>query len=95
MEEIVCKNCGLVNDYRFEFRSGHKCAWCNGCGKYIKNIAHSTPRFYFGKYKDVLISECTDIPYMQWIIGANVAKGNIKAAIIERVAFLEKGVNNG
>ena len=92
MENIICKKCGLVNDYRVEFRGGHKCAWCNGCGSFLKNIAHKEPQFYFGKYKGLLISECTDVWYMEWAIKSGVVKGNIRQAIYDRLEILGKEI---
>lgn len=38
VEEIVCHNCGAVNDYHTEKSGPHIKAVCNGCDKYIKFI---------------------------------------------------------
>jgi 5-methylcytosine-specific restriction endonuclease McrA len=37
MKDVVCKNCGLINDYTWKPHEMHgKGAWCAGCGKFIK-----------------------------------------------------------
>lgn len=95
MEDVICKKCGLVNDYSVKIKLPHHYAYCNGCSAFIKFVQHESPKFYFGKHKGTLISECTDVGYMEWAIGAGVVKGNIKAAIIHRLEMLERGKNNG
>ena len=88
--EIVCKNCGLVNDYRTEMKNGQNVAHCNGCGKYIKNIPYNqTPKLYFGKYKDRIISEIEDLNYLQWLVESGAVRANIKQAVIDRIAQLK------
>jgi hypothetical protein len=90
MEDVTCKKCGLINDYSVKIKPPHHYAYCNGCESFIKFIPHDTPKFYFGKHKGTLISECTDVGYMEWVIGAGVVKGNIKTAILDRLDVLIK-----
>jgi len=88
--EIVCKNCGSINDYRTEMKSGQNVAHCNSCGKYIKNIPYNPhPKLYFGKYKDKLIKDIEDLNYLQWLIDSNVLKANTRQAVIDRIAQLK------
>lgn len=88
--EIVCKNCGSVNDYRTEMKNGQNVAHCNACGKYIKNIPYNPhPKLYFGKYKDRLIKDIEDLNYLQWLIDGNVLKANTRRAVIDRIAQLK------
>jgi len=68
MEDITCRKCGLVNDYKTEMKSGQQTAYCNGCGKYIKNIPYAEPKMYVGKYSQTKISEITDLPYLEWAL---------------------------
>lgn len=88
MEAVICKKCGLVDDYSTEIKNGHKVATCNGCKSFIKNIPHQPPKFYIGKYKGQLISECTDKSYLQWFILNTNPKANIKEACIKKIAEL-------
>ena len=73
--EIVCKKCGLVNDYRTELRQNQKTAWCNGCDSYIKNIPYQKPKMYFGKYKGLVIEQMT-LPehrnYFNWLLQTDI-----------------------
>lgn len=67
--EIICQNCGSVNDYEVILKSDQATAWCNRCTKFIKNIPYKPPTLYFGKYKDRLISsmlEKEEVEYLQW-----------------------------
>ncbi len=36
MEDVICRNCGSINDYRTTQAGPHIKATCNGCDKYIK-----------------------------------------------------------
>lgn len=69
--EVVCKSCGTVNDYRTEQRGNNLAAWCNSCGRYIKNITWQEPTFYVGKHKGTKMKDCWDIGYLEWYL-ANV-----------------------
>jgi len=59
--DVICKNCGSINDYRTEMKSNQQVAYCNGCDKFIKNIPYQEQRFYVGKYFKKLVSEVTDL----------------------------------
>jgi hypothetical protein len=68
-QDIVCKECGNVNDYRTEMKANNKVAYCNGCGNFIKNIPYETePKMYFGKYKGQLLRDITDREYLHWLL---------------------------
>jgi uncharacterized protein (DUF3820 family) len=70
MEEIICKNCGSINDYDFELRNGQKVAWCKSCKTFIKNIPYNDPALYFGKYKGKAIKDYftpDEVNYLHWI----------------------------
>lgn len=67
--ELVCKKCGLVNDYRTEQKAHNKTAWCNGCDSFIKNIQYSDKQImYFGKYKGLEISSINEVSYLEWMV---------------------------
>lgn len=87
-KEIICNHCGLTDDYRTEKKSNNLVAYCNGCDKYIKNIPYAEPAFYFGKYKGIKISECTDIQYMKWFVG-NVKNYKQLTEVKNRILELE------
>ena len=82
--EIKCK-CGEVNNYRTEMKNGQNVAHCNKCGSYIKNIPYSEPKFYFGKYKGKLISDCQDLGYLQWLINSGAVRANQKEAVLVQI----------
>lgn len=88
--EIVCKNCGSVDQYRTEMKNNQNVAHCLSCGKYIKNIPYAqTPKLYFGKYKDKPITEIQDLGYLEWLIEKNVVKANIRQAVINQISIIK------
>jgi uncharacterized protein (DUF3820 family) len=89
MEQIVCKKCGVENDYSTQLKNGQNVATCNNCQSFIKNIAYQPPKFYFGKYKGTLIADCFDLKYLTWFLAETNPKANIKTAVIERINLLK------
>jgi hypothetical protein len=91
MQDVVCKNCGSVNDYTIVKKANNNCAYCNGCEKFIKNISYSVPKFYFGKYKGVAVSEVTDISYLNWFLeNIETLTENGRKNIKEQIAKLQQ-----
>jgi hypothetical protein len=86
--EVVCKNCGLVNDYSTELKSGQNVATCNGCGKYIKSIPYSEPQLYVGKYKGIPISKITDKGYLTWALKELRLSPHVREAIENHIKTL-------
>ena len=87
-EDIVCKNCGSVNDYEIRVNL-HKTAYCCSCGKYIKHIATDPPMFYFGKYSQIPISEIKDKGYLTWALNnMKNLKPRLKEAIEQQIKKL-------
>lgn len=92
-EKVTCLRCGSVDDYHIIEKSGQKTAYCNGCGKYIKNIPYSKKLcFYFGKYKGVNFTEFNTpqhMAYLQWVKSNpdiwNDLKPNIQEAVNQRL----------
>lgn len=41
MEDVICRNCGSINDYRTSNAGPHVKATCNGCDKYIKFLSQT------------------------------------------------------
>lgn len=89
-KEIVCTNCGLVNDYRTELKANNLTAYCNGCDRFITNIPYHPAMFYFGKYKGVPIEKIDDLSYLQWAI-SNIQKlsAHIRQAVEQRISSLQ------
>jgi hypothetical protein len=87
--QVICNKCGLVDNYRTELKNGQKVAHCNGCNSFIKNIPYQPAKFYFGKYKDTLISDCNDLQYCEWFLGNTNPKANIKLAVINKIIDLK------
>lgn len=90
-KDVICLNCGSINDYWTEFKSGQQVATCNGCDKYIKNVSYQLPKFYVGKYKGEAINSVTDLQYLKWFLDKTNPKGATKDAIINRIKDLENG----
>ena len=89
--DIICKNCGGVNDYRIEKKANNQCAFCNGCEAFIKNIPYAPNTIiYFGKYKGKDINELTDVPYMEWMYqNVDRLKEHQKQALNNRINLLK------
>jgi hypothetical protein len=83
-KDIVCNSCGLVNDYSVKPKSNQRCAYCNGCGRFIQNVPYTTPKFYIGKYKGKEVSEVGDLSYLTWYLENVRTTPAIKQAIINR-----------
>src|SRR6476660_1838875 len=83
-KEIICKNCGLVDDYRTEQAGPHIKAICNGCDQYIKFLPQGgEPTLHFGKFKGRTISSMTkptEIQYLYWLLGnmMNLSKSTVE-----------------
>lgn len=91
METLICRNCGPIEDYYTELKSGQNTAWCSKCDAFIKNIPYSTaaPTFYFGKYKGKLVTEVEDMPYLKWVLDDIKPKPKMKQAIEAHIANFE------
>lgn len=91
--EIICKNCGSVNDYTTELKNGQNVATCSCCDRFIKNVPYQPPKFYFGKYKNQLISENIDLNYLEWFLHNTKPKANIKEAVIKQINIISDRIN--
>lgn len=89
MEDIVCTHCGLINDFRVERKANNDVAYCNGCDRYIKNIPHSEPAFYIGKYKGTPIKDIEDMGYLKWALKEMKLTANMRTAIQKRISEFE------
>jgi hypothetical protein len=71
MENVTCNNCGVIDDYNVIEKSGQRTAYCNGCGKYIKNIPYATKIcLYIGKYSGIDLNDFNTpehINYLRWV----------------------------
>lgn len=71
MQDIVCTNCGNVNDYYTQPANMHVKAICNGCHRYIKMLPQGKePEIHFGKYKGRKLASLTsreELSWLQWI----------------------------
>jgi hypothetical protein len=86
MPDIICQNCGSINDYRTVMKSNQNTAWCNGCDKFIKNIPQGKPAtLYFGKYKGRELSSMVsddELKYLEWVSEQNWCKSLLKTQIL-------------
>jgi phage FluMu protein Com len=90
MEEIICKNCGSIDDYITKSNGPHTEARCNGCGKHIKFISKdSEPTLYFGKYCKWKVKNITDKNYLEWLLeNHDSLKNPIREAIKTQIDIL-------
>lgn len=88
-EDVVCHQCGSINDFIITKPSIHYKATCR-CGAYITNISENKPSyFFFGKYKDRSVKSMhtnEEIQYLQWGINQNIFKGKLKKDVMERLS---------
>lgn len=92
METLGCKSCGLIDVPRLEMRGNQQCAFCSGCGAFIKNIPYRPATFYIGKYKGQKIADCVDGHYLDWFLNNTRMTPFIKKAVQDRISeLLEQG----
>lgn len=70
--DLICKKCGLLNEFHIIKKSTQHTAYCNGCNSYLKNIPQddmSKICCYWGKkYKGEKISNIEDHKYLRWCL---------------------------
>lgn len=92
MPDIICQQCGSINDYHTIMKSNQNTAWCNGCDSFIKNLSQGKPPIlYFGKYKDRLLDSMTsqeEVNYLKWVIEQSWCKSLLKTQITSHLNSL-------
>lgn len=88
-EAVVCKKCGLINEYKIEPRGNHRTAFCSGCGSYIKHIPYQEPTMYIGKYKGHKIADIEDLSFLTWAYDNMKLSTRQKKAVEFRIDELE------
>ncbi len=94
MADVICTNCGSVEDYHIVPKANQQCAYCNTCGAFIKNISYAPQKFYFGKYKGKLVNEVDDIQYLEWFVANTSPKPTMKEVVENWINHL-KGEKHG
>jgi hypothetical protein len=89
-QTLTCPKCGLVDGFYTVEKSGNHVARCRRCDAFIKNIAYQEPKFYFGKYKDHLVSAIEDLNYLQWALANIKVSQSMRDAIRERINILHE-----
>lgn len=89
MEQIICNKCGAVDKYYTELKSNNNVARCSECNSFIKNIPYQQPKFYFGKYNGVPVSEMTDMGYLKWALKEMKLTKVMRDAITKRISHYE------
>lgn len=85
--EVICSNCGLVNDYTIIEIGNQRVCHCNGCNNFLGNKPKESYNVKsivmpFGKYKGQVISQVNDVPYFRWVLkNVPTLKGGLLAAI--------------
>lgn len=88
-KDIVCQSCGLINDYAVHEKANNHCAFCNGCGRFIKNIPYKEPSFYVGKYKGRPINTIDDVSYLEWAQRTMKLSAQLRDAINYQLDYLQ------
>lgn len=89
--EIVCKRCGLVNDYYTELNPNNNglAAICNGCQCHIKFIPQDKPaEFYFGRHQGTKVKDCNEKWYLEWYLKKFNSNEKMNKAIQHRIKEL-------
>jgi hypothetical protein len=85
-QEVQCKKCGSVDNYRTEPSGDHIKAICLKCDSYIKFLSQPNKEFLmpFGKHKgkplESLKSE-EDVKYLNWMLSEMKLGNNLKDRI--------------
>jgi len=87
---ISCHSCHateISKKYIPLSNAGHHIkATCAACGRFLKFLAHDSPRFYFGRHREETVTEIAskDLSYLQWCLMENVVKNaRLKSAVEE------------
>jgi len=76
---LSCPRCHSekINTQQIALPNGHHIkATCAACGRFIKFLAQDTPRFHFGKYKGLTVSEIAakDLSYLKWALSKDIIR---------------------
>lgn len=87
-----CKKCDSYVNVRIEIKGTHNTAYCVECDSYIKHVPknQSELKFYFGKYKNQIISKCDDEQYLYWVLKNVSLKDNYELVVFNRLEELRK-----
>lgn len=93
-EEVVCERCATINDYYTEASGPHIKAMCNNCKTYIKFLPQpkniSTAKFHFGKHAGMLVADCVDVDYMQYMIDTADIDKWFKTSLEKRIQEIKQ-----
>lgn len=87
---LKCSNCNHIGiDYKQQASGPHLGAYCSKCGGWIQWLPKEEPKFHFGKYTGLLISEATDLQYLKWALEKVKLSVRYRKAITDRISQLE------
>ena len=93
VKDVKCNRCNSINNFKIVEKGNQKTAYCNICGRYIKNIAYQKPTLYFGKYKGTTIEDMNSKEqnnYLKWLLGSGAKLGSsLREAIEDKIKFAE------
>lgn len=94
MADLICTNCGSVNDYVVNKTDLHHTAYCNGCGRYIKHLPKENKDLviYFGKFKGTCLKDFKSKDHVSWLNWALNNTTNFKPHEIETITKHLSGV---
>ena len=89
-KNVVCHNCGLINDYNITVKNSQQVCKCNGCDTYLGNkprtdVVLRDMSLPFGKHKGKLVFEIDDNNYLLWLLNNTNISGSLKRSIELRV----------
>ena len=91
IDKLHCRNCQKEVSFRTEMKSGQNTAYCNECGKYLKNVPYEKDKyFYVGKYSGICISQIEDLSYLRWAFDNMKLSPAYKEAVKNQIDKLQK-----
>jgi len=91
-DNVICKKCGSINDYRTVVKSKQHTCWCNGCSAFLGNKPQDNNiddiTMPFGKWVGVRVVDVDD-KYLFWVYENIELKGALKAAIHKKLNIEE------
>ncbi len=78
--DIFCPHCHSekIKTQQIPLPNGghHIKATCANCGRFIKFLPQDTPRFHFGRYRGLTVSEIAvkDFSYLRWALSKDIIR---------------------
>jgi hypothetical protein len=94
---VVCTNCGSVEDYTITRTANNDVCRCNGCDKFLGNkprpmVSLDEVKMPFGKYKGLTIEHISriDKQYLQWFYDNPLQQKHFSNSLHDAVVHYKK-----